>query len=351
MGPGVQLLGLLERFEDPFERVLRDARSAIDHADLDPGLRSGDPITTGSRSPENSRPFSTSSSRIRAAATRFRVASIGRPGDSTRTRGDPRDLVGDVDHVGVLGQPRLHHALEAGDEARESLGAHHERGQHLVALLARARALRQGLGHPEDHRHRGAELVPEPAQQLVAPRSALEERLLRELELARAASLALEGLGELADHARRHLRRDHAAAGRGLTDRVEDLLAVGVLQDVAGGPGDEHLPDRVLVVDAGERDDPHVGERGLQQAGGFDAVHLRHPDVHQHDVGARGAHEVEGVGPRPTAPTTTSSSVPSSEASVSRKPGLSSTTATRIWDAQTERRGGCPAPSLEVSAR
>ena len=97
-------------------------------------------------------------------------------------------------------------------------------------------------------------------------------------------------------------RGDHATSGRGLADRVEDLVGIGVLQDVAGGAGDQHLPDGVLIVDAGKGDDADLREGRLQQACRLDPVHLGHPDVHQHDVGLGGADEVHRVGAVPHRP-------------------------------------------------
>ena len=139
----------------------------------------------------------------------------------------------------------------------------------------------------------------EAAHELVPPGGAFQQRLLGELELTGAATLSFERLGELADHAGGHHRRDHAAAGGSLPDRVEDLLAVGVLQDVAGGARDEHLPHGVLILDTGERHDADVGEGRFQQARGLDPVHLRHPNVHQDHVRLGGAHEVHSFGAAP----------------------------------------------------
>ena len=103
------------------------------------------------------------------------------------------------------------------------------------------------------------ELVPEAGDELVSARRTLEERLLRHLELAGAAPLAFEGLRELVDHGGGDLGGDDAATHRRLMDRVQDLVAVGVLQDVAARAGHQHVAHRSLVLRAGERDDPDVG--------------------------------------------------------------------------------------------
>ena len=55
---------------------------------------------------------------------------------------------------------------------------------------------------PEDHRDRRAQLVAQPRDQLVAAGGPLQQRLLRHLELAGAAALPLERLGQLLDHRR-----------------------------------------------------------------------------------------------------------------------------------------------------
>ena len=89
----------------------------------------------------------------------------------------------------------------------------------LSAFLDRGGALRQRLGHAQDHGDRGAELVTEPRDQLVAPGAPFQQRLLGDLQLAGPASFALEGFGEALDHRGRDLGGDHAATDRGLADR------------------------------------------------------------------------------------------------------------------------------------
>ena len=222
---------------------------------------------TGEPSLENSSPFSTSSSRIRSAATRFSVASIGRPGVSTRTRSETRATSWATSTTSVYSVRPASTTPSSRETSRcEALGAHHEGAEHLLALLARPGPLGQGLRHPEDHGDGRAELVAEPAHELVTTGSPLEERLLRELELPGAASLALEGLGELADHAGRDLGRDHPAARGRLADRVEDLVAVGVLQDVAGGA--RRRASRGRRPGRPRRSAPRCPPRGTSTSGG-----------------------------------------------------------------------------------
>jgi hypothetical protein len=149
------------------------------------------------------------------------------------------------------------------------------------------------VGDAEDHRDRRPELVGQPGDELLPSRRTLDERVLRCLQLPRTPALAFERCGELLDHVRRHSRRQERPSLRGAADGGQDLVAVGVLQDVPGGAGDEHPADDLLVLVSRERDDAQVGEIRLQQPGRLDPIHRRHPDVHQHDIGREQANEAE----------------------------------------------------------
>jgi hypothetical protein len=135
----------------------------------------------------------------------------------------------------------------------------------------------------------------EPGDELLPPGRALHECGLRGLEILDPATLPLQRLGQLLDHARGHLGGQERPSLGGPGDGGQDLVAVGVLQDVARGPGDEHAADDLLVLVARERDDPEVGEVRLEQTRGLDAVHRGHPDVHQDHVGRERTHEREGL--------------------------------------------------------
>ena len=75
---------------------------------------------------------------------------------------------------------------------------------------------------------------------------------------------------------------------------VEELLRAGVLQQEAARPGVERVEQVVVAVEG--RHDHHVSEvLGDEVAGGLDAVHPRHLDVHQDDVGARRAGLLDGL--------------------------------------------------------
>ena len=131
----------------------------------------------------------------------------------------------------------------------------------------------------------------DPADQLLPAGSTFEQGLLRDLQLPRPSSLAFERLEQLLDHRRRDVGREERAAARSTADRVDDLVALGILEDVARGPGHQHLAHGALLLEPGQRHDLERGMLGLQPACGLDAVHLRHADVHQHDVGRQLVHE------------------------------------------------------------
>ena len=185
MGAGVQLLGLLQRFEDPLQGVLGDPGAQVDDADLDAGGRFLDPdadriLLPGELEPVLDELLEDAEGGDAVECREHRPAGTLHM-DPWR---DPGDLLGDVDHVGVLGEARLDHALEAGHEPSESLRAHDQRAEHLLPLIRGARPLGKGLRHPEDHGDGGSELVAEPAHELVAPGGAFEQCLLCQLELA-----------------------------------------------------------------------------------------------------------------------------------------------------------------------
>ena len=69
-------------------------------------------------------------------------------------------------------------------------------------------------------------------------------------------------------------------------DRVDQLLGWGVLEQEAAGTGPEGLEHVVVPLEGGEDDDPAPQGRLLADpSGGLQAVHLRHLDVHEHDIG------------------------------------------------------------------
>jgi hypothetical protein len=76
-----------------------------------------------------------------------------------------------------------------------------------------------------------------------------------------------------------HLPGDGGPYGLG------NFICVGVFQQVAGRPGLERAADLGLLNKAGHGHHLDGRPAGLDLAGGGDAVHDRHHEIHQHDVG------------------------------------------------------------------
>ncbi len=88
-----------------------------------------------------------------------------------------------------------------------------------------------------------------------------------------------------------HGGRQDGVAGRDPAYRGEDLGGRGVLEDEAGGARAQGPQYLVVGVEGGEDDDLRGVLAGPQPFGGGEAVHRRHPDVHEHDVRAGAADE------------------------------------------------------------
>ena len=74
-------------------------------------------------------------------------------------------------------------------------------------------------------------------------------------------------------------------AGDGGPDCGRDLVGAGVLEEVARRAGLERRGDLLLLDEAGHRHDLDVRVLGLDPADRGEPVHVRHQQVHQHDVG------------------------------------------------------------------
>jgi hypothetical protein len=75
---------------------------------------------------------------------------------------------------------------------------------------------------------------------------------------------------------------------------------IGVLrlEDVALGPGPDRLDHEVPVVVGGEHDHPGLGDLLAEPAGRLDAVHLRHADVQDDEVGLGLPGQIHHLGAR-----------------------------------------------------
>ena len=77
---------------------------------------------------------------------------------------------------------------------------------------------------------------------------------------------------------------DDGLALHGGMRRADQFLDTGVLQQVAGDPGLDGLGEAGPGLVDREQDHPRLGVTLPDEAGGLDAVHARHPNVHEHDV-------------------------------------------------------------------
>ena len=74
---------------------------------------------------------------------------------------------------------------------------------------------------------------------------------------------------------------------------MDDLVAIGILEDVSRCASHQHLAHGALLFEPGERYDLERRMRRFQPACGLDPIHLRHADVHQHDVGSQLVDELD----------------------------------------------------------
>ena len=104
-----------------------------------------------------------------------------------------------------------------------------------------------------------------------------------------AGPLVGAGLGDGALHQPAGDARGQDRVARGDPgDGFHDLRGRGVLEQEAAGTGAQRVQDVLVGVEGGQHD--HLGRTGAgaQPAGGGDAVHPRHAQVHQDDVGGVG---------------------------------------------------------------
>jgi len=80
-------------------------------------------------------------------------------------------------------------------------------------------------------------------------------------------------------------------------DRLSDLIERDVLEQVAAGAGPDRLEQVLFLIADGQHHDLRAGRDLLGRPAGLDPAGLRHPDVHEHDVGQRFAGHGDRLGP------------------------------------------------------
>ena len=189
----------------------------------------------------------------------------------------------------------------------------HRRGRHR-ARLARASVVRGQIPWRSAHRAAWVRSVT-PIRANTEVRCALTVRSL--MPSRRAICLLAspwrhepQHLGLPRGEVRGHRRTAPGTGGEQLTGRAwvdrrlaaadgpdpgEDLVGVGVLEQVAHGAGVQGAHDALPVGE--RRQDEHLRELlGHDLAGGAHAVDPGHLEVHEHDVGPQGARLLDGLG-------------------------------------------------------
>ena len=90
-------------------------------------------------------------------------------------------------------------------------------------------------------------------------------------------------------------RELHLPGGGGL-DRPAQVVGLGILQQIADGPGADGADDFFIFQDAGQGHDLDLRQLATDEGRGGDAVHDRHEQVHEHDVGPQGVGQLHGLG-------------------------------------------------------
>src|SRR5690606_34299540 len=113
------------------------------------------------------------------------------------------------------------------------------------------------------------------------------------LPLARDGCLG-QGVDAL-DETTRHARRQHGVARVHGPHGRHELVAAGVLQEESARAGLQRT--ECIVVEVKRREDEHLDLRRVARdpRGGLDAADARHPDVHEHEVGAQLERAPDGV--------------------------------------------------------
>jgi hypothetical protein len=149
--------------------------------------------------------------------------------------------------------------------------------------------LRRVLGHDQ------------PGRDLTIRESLGDE--VQDLELARCQATQIRPPVERIRHGRESLdeatcdRRceDRAAVGRH-PDRRQQLVLGCILEQEPARPASERLEHVLIKVERGQDDDPRRGPRSVQDLSSrSQPIELRHPDVHQDDVGSDTPDHIDGL--------------------------------------------------------
>ena len=109
--------------------------------------------------------------------------------------------------------------------------------------------------------------------------------------------VALGQRRELGEQLARHRGVDQGLAAVHRADRLGHLVQRDVLQQVAAGARPDRLEQVLFLVADRQDHDLRAGRDLLDGAARLDATALRHPDVHEHDVGQRFAGHGHRLGP------------------------------------------------------
>ena len=186
---------------------------------------------------------------------------------------------------------------EPGSDEAGLVGDHHELGPVAGAELHEQPAdvgLHRGVAHEQLLRDLGVGATAgDGLEHLPLPFGELLEQ-----GLAVGGGAGLGTSGELLDETAGDLRGDERVPVGHDPHGVEEVDRERVLQQEAAGPGAERLVDVLVEVEGGEDHDACAGERLVagDPPRGLEAVHDRHADVHQHDVGALAGHERHRLG-------------------------------------------------------
>src|SRR3954453_15090201 len=134
---------------------------------------------------------------------------------------------------------------------------------------------------------------------LLGDAQAQRDQLVRHSRADQAQDLLL-ALGQLGgavagpgEHRRCGFGVQRRLAARGGADAAQQLVGLGVLEQVPDRAGVDGIEDPAAVGERGEHHDAHAGGGRPDAPGGLDPVELRHREVHQRDVGARRGDELD----------------------------------------------------------